>query len=76
MGVTAPAPRADESGPPPRLHFAVHALSRFAVSERGARSGLVLGFGAITLDRIDEGLGRLRDSLDGPTTRVPGSAGP
>jgi GntR family transcriptional regulator/MocR family aminotransferase len=53
-----------------RRGVAVHALSRFAVSERGARSGLVLGFGAITLDRIEEGLGRLRDCLDGATTRI------
>lgn len=42
---------------------AVQPLSMFRV-DQPARSGLVLGYGAIDTTRIEEGLSRLRRSLD------------
>jgi GntR family transcriptional regulator / MocR family aminotransferase len=48
---------------------AVQPLSYFAHSTP-ARSGLVLGYGAIPVDRIDEGLRRLRSAIEQSTAQV------
>lgn len=50
--------RASEAG------IQVHKLSSFAVANP-AQAGLVLGYGAIAIDRIEEGLGRLRLCFEG-----------
>jgi GntR family transcriptional regulator / MocR family aminotransferase len=42
-------------------------LAMFAVDEP-PRAGLVLGYGAIPTDRIEEGLSRLRSALDETTS--------
>ncbi len=49
----------------------VYTLSQFTVGT--ARPGLVIGYGAIPLDRIDEGLRRLKACLQEPAAR-PGEA--
>jgi GntR family transcriptional regulator/MocR family aminotransferase len=41
----------------------VHELARYAVAGR-RRAGLLLGYGAIATDRVDEGLTRLRQCFD------------
>jgi GntR family transcriptional regulator/MocR family aminotransferase len=50
--------RASDSG------VEVHALSRFAVEGVGTPAGLVLGYGAIPTDRIEEGLRLLRKQFE------------
>jgi GntR family transcriptional regulator/MocR family aminotransferase len=42
----------------------IHALSRYSVPKEHTRKGLVVGYGAIHLDRIEEGLAIVRRCLD------------
>lgn len=44
---------------------AVHDLSRFAFDAKRGRSGIVLGYGAIATEHIEEGLRRLRSCFGG-----------